>query len=99
MRINEAIEEVMQFIRNVNKYMEKNAPWELVKEDKESAGRVLYTAAEAIRIGAVLLLPVMPNRVSILLNTLNSKKSDYNWGNLTPGGILKNHKPLFPRIK
>ena len=93
MRINEAIEEVMQFIRNVNKYMEKNAPWKLVKKDKKSAGRVLYTAAEAIRIGAVLLLPVMPNRVSILLDTLNSKKLDSNWGNLKPGEILKNHKP------
>jgi len=27
MRLNDAIEEIMQFIRGVNKYMEKNAPW------------------------------------------------------------------------
>jgi methionyl-tRNA synthetase len=70
MRINDAIEETMQYIRSVNKYMEESAPWKLVKEDKEAAGRVLYTAGEALRISAVLLSPVMPNRTEILLEAL-----------------------------
>ena len=67
MQINEAIEDIMQYIRSVNKFMEDKAPWKLVKEDKETAGTVLYTAGEALRISAVLLSPVMPNRTSILL--------------------------------
>ena len=99
MRINEAIEQIMQFIRNVNKYMEKNAPWKMVKEDKINAGRILYTATESLRIGAVLLFPVMPNRVSILLDALRSNSLNYNWGGLDQGAILKQHEPLFPRIK
>ena len=89
----------MQFIRNVNKYMEINAPWKMVKEDKASAGRVLYTAGEALRIGAVLLSPVMPNRTLILLDALNSEKYNYQWGGLTIGAKLKKHAPLFPRLK
>ena len=99
MKINEAIEEVMQFIRNVNKYMEINAPWKMVKEDKASAGRVLYTAGEALRIGAVLLSPVMPNRTLILLDALNSEKYNDSWGGLIVGAKLKKHAPLFPRLK
>ena len=99
MKINEAIEEIMQFIRNVNKYMEKNAPWKMVKEDKENAGRVLYTAGEALRIGAVLLSPVMPNRTLILLDALSSEKYSYHWGGLSIGAKLKKHSPLFPRLK
>ena len=99
MRINEAIEEIMQFIRNVNKYMEKNAPWKMVKENKAGAGRVLYTAGEALRIGAVLLSPVMPNRTLILLDALNSEKYNYSWGGLIVGAKLKKHAPLFPRLK
>ena len=98
MRVNEAIEKIMQFIRNVNKYMEKNAPWKMVKEDKANAGRILYTATESLRIGAVLLFPVMPNRVSVLLDALRSKDLNYNWGGLSQGAILKKHEPLFPRI-
>ena len=99
MRLNDAIEEIMQFIRGVNKYMEKNAPWKMVKEDKASAGTVLYTACEALRIGAVLLSPVMPNRTLILLEVLNSDKVNYSWGGLVSGARLKDHDPLFPRVK
>ena len=99
MRLNEAIELVMKFVRNVNKYMEDNAPWKLVKTDIKAAGRVLYTAGEALRISAVLLSPVMPNRTSLLLETLNAIDTNQNWGGLIPGKQLKEHKPLFPRIK
>ena len=99
MRLNEAIEEIMQFIRSVNKYMEFNAPWQMVKEDKIRAGKILYTAGEALRISAILLSPVMPNRTAILLDALNSEKNDCSWGGLKSGNIIKKHSPLFPRIK
>ena len=89
----------MQYVRSVNRYMEENAPWKLVKEDKAAAGRVLYTAGEALRIGAVLLSPVMPNRTAILLDALNAEGTDLNWGGLKPGNELKDHAPLFPRVK
>ena len=98
MKINEALEDIMQFIRGVNKYMEEQAPWKLVKEDKESAGRVLYTAGEALRIGAVLLSPVIPNRSAILIEALNATDAALEWGGLTPGNQLRDHQPLFPRI-
>ena len=99
MRLNEAIEEIMQYVRSVNKYMEDNAPWKLVKEDKIAAGRILYTAGEALRISAVLLSPVMPNRTAILLNALNAQGTRLAWGGLIPGNELKDHEPLFPRVK
>ena len=99
MRLNDAIEEIMQFIRTVNKYMEENAPWKLVKEDKVAAGKILYVAGEALRLGAVLLSPIMPNRSATLLNTLNVQGNSLSWGGLEPGRRLKDHEPLFPRIK
>ena len=99
MRLNEAIENTMQYIRSVNKYMEENAPWKLVKEDKSAAGKILYTAGEALRLGAVLLSPVMPNRTAILLDALNAPGVDLSWGGLQPGETLKDHEPLFPRVK
>ena len=99
MRLNEAIQDIMQFIRTVNKYMEDNAPWKLVKEDKVAAGRILYVAGEALRLGAVLLSPVMPHRTGILLDALNALNTNTSWGKLNPNSMLKNHEPLFPRIK
>ncbi len=99
MCLNEAIEKIMQYIRTVNKYMEDNAPWKMVKKDKINAGRVLYTAGESLRIGAILLSPVMPNRTAKLLDAIGSINSNQKWGGLKPGGSIKNHEPLFPRIK
>jgi methionyl-tRNA synthetase len=78
--------------------MEQQAPWKLVKEDKTAAGRVLYTAAEALRIGTLLLEPIMPHRTEIVLETLSVSKRELNWGGLKAGIKLKQHPPLFPRI-
>ena len=99
MHINEAIEEIMQFIRSVNKYLEIKAPWKMVKIDKKNAATVLYTAAEALRFGAILLSPIMPNRSIILLKTFDAKDTGLKWGELKPGSRLKDHPPLFPRLK
>ena len=99
MRINEAIEDIMQFIRSVNRYLEIMAPWKLVKVDKKNAGTVLFTAGEALRIGALLLKPIMPNRTSILLEAFDAKGTSLSWGGLVPGALLKDHDPLFPRLK
>lgn len=98
MKIHDALEKTLQFIRGVNKYMEQQAPWKLVKENKEAAGRVLYTAAEALRIGTLLMSPVMPHRTEIVLTTLSAQESKLRWGGLKAGTKLKQHLPLFPRI-
>jgi len=99
MRLNEAIELVMRFISSVNKYMEQNAPWKLVKEDKDTAGKILYTAGEALRISALLLSPIMPKKTKDILDILNAFDSKEKWGGLEPGAKIKDHNPLFPRIK
>ena len=96
--INEAIEETLQFIRSINRYFEHKAPWKLVKENLKSAGVVLYTGAEALRICAVLLSPIMPKRMKLLLSILNAESYDRSWGSLRAGELMGEHKPLFPRI-
>jgi len=99
MRINEAIEEILQFVRSINRYMEQQTPWKLVKTDKSAAARVLYTAAESLRVSALLLQPVMPNRTKIILDIFYAKDTELKWGKLKSGIVIKKHSPLFPRIK
>jgi len=98
MKVNEAIEIIFQFIRSVNKYLEIMAPWKLVKSDIKQAGKVLFTAAEALRLSSELLSPVMPNRTSIVIKTLGVQKTSLDWGGLNPGNAIKKHDVLFPRI-
>ena len=98
MAINEAIEEALQFVRSINKYFEQSVPWKVVKDDKISAGTILYTGAEALRIAAVLLSSIMPERTKNLFLVLNTTSTDRDWGGLKPGTQLGPLTVLFPRI-
>tara|TARA_A100001015_G_scaffold37675_1_gene41447 strand:+ start:605 stop:2098 length:1494 start_codon:yes stop_codon:yes gene_type:complete len=99
MKINDAIERVLQFVRNVNKFLELTAPWKVVKTDLKRAGRILFTAAESLRVIALLFSPIMPNRTKSVLNILNSKDKVVYWGGLQVNDKIKTHEPLFPRIE
>ena len=97
--LNEAIEEIFQYIRSINRYFEHKAPWKLVKKDLSDAATVLYVGSQALIICSMLLHPIMPNRVKKLLDVFNVKSIDKTWGSLPVGSKLVPHQPLFPRIK
>ncbi|MBF0122451.1 MAG: methionine--tRNA ligase [Candidatus Omnitrophica bacterium] len=98
-KVDEAINEVMNLIRQVNKYMEAQAPWKLAKTDLPAAGRVLYIATEALRLSAVFLKSVMPTKTVQVLEILGALDSGSFWGELKPGVKLPSFPPLFPRIE
>ncbi len=99
LRIHEAIEDVLRLVRLTNKYIEASAPWKLIKEDRAAAGQVLYTATEALRISAVLLAPVMPQKCQAIFDVLGDGSRDPSWGRLKAGVTMAVHGALFPRIE
>ncbi|HQP09776.1 MAG TPA: methionine--tRNA ligase [Candidatus Omnitrophota bacterium] len=99
LHLNEAIEQVLELVRRVNRYLESQAPWKVFKEDQSRAGTILYTATEALRISAVHLLPVMPSKTQIVLDVLGAAGSGPEWGGLQARTKLKNHDALFPRLE
>ena len=99
MKINDAINHTFKFIREVNKYLEITAPWKLLKKDIDSAGKILYTAAESLRITALILSPIMPNRAQTVFDIFHIDSDEIEWGGLIAGTKIEVHKPLFPRIE
>jgi len=99
MKINDAINHTFKFIREVNKYLEITAPWKLLKKDINSAGKILYTAAESLRITALILSPIMPNRTQTVFDIFHIDSREIEWGGLIAGTKIEVHKPLFPRIE
>jgi methionyl-tRNA synthetase len=99
LKIHEAIDETLNLVRLVNKYLESQAPWKLAKTDLPSASRVLYVAAEALRLSAALLKPVMPSKTQTVLDILGAGNSGLTWGELKSGTKLQTHEALFPRIE
>ncbi|MBK8229794.1 MAG: methionine--tRNA ligase [Candidatus Eisenbacteria bacterium] len=70
-RLHQAIEETFQLVRAVNKYLEVKAPWKAVKQEGQpGVATTLAVSAEALRLAAVLLSPVMPRKCGEVLHRL-----------------------------
>jgi methionyl-tRNA synthetase len=100
LKITEALDEIINYIRSINKYLEVRQPWHLIKSDKTAAGTVLYTALEGLRLAATLLEPIMPQKIAELLNALpvDENKPPFEWGRIKSGATLGKLPILFPRI-
>ena len=104
LRIFEALETVMQFVRQLNRYFNDEAPWKLAKdpEQHERLGTVLYNIAEGLRIVSVLLEPAMPTKaqqVRIDLGLEDFTFADLDtWGRAAPGTKIPAEAAiLFPK--
>ena len=99
-QLSQALENTQNLLTEVNIYLEKTAPWKMIKTNKQEAGVVIYTSLEVLRICGILLTPVMPEKMNLLLDTLSSKASFENlkWGGLKEGQPVKIIPPLFPKL-
>lgn len=97
-----ALEQVIAVLTLTNKYMEEKAPWKLAKEDLAAAGHVLAVTLEVLRVAAVLLSPVMPQKCDELLNRIGNPPRDWNslsrWPLVPANAVLQKGEPLFPRL-
>lgn len=104
LELHTALMSVWSLISALNKYIDKSAPWELAKKDRQRLGIVMYNLMESIRFVSVLISPVMPGISrkildlmgiggSILMSDLGS------FGLLKPGTKIGPAQALFPRAE
>ena len=103
---------VFTYLTPTNQYLEANAPWKLVKTDKEAAKRVLFNAVQSLRIAAILLKPFIPKSAETIYKSFNfpTPWEDVKYADaaelkpqtedlrVTAELIDGKVKPLFPRI-
>jgi len=106
MQFHIALEKTFNFIRATNKYAEQRAPWKLAKSAEPNARAELETTlaylAEALRVSAVLLAPIMPNISAKILSLLGlgaieKFEGNAGWSNVLEGAQLGAQEILFPR--
>jgi methionyl-tRNA synthetase len=75
------------------------------EEEREALNAALYTAADVLRIVAVLLHPVLPESTGRLWRqlgcdgSLDAMRVDMvGWGQLEPGTRVGKPEPIFPRL-
>ena len=94
-----------QIVDAANEFIASSEPW-VIARDETRAGelsQVLFDVAEAVRVAAILLLPVMPKSAAEILRRVGESKPaadirlvDAAWRNEGARTILKGD-PLWPR--
>jgi methionyl-tRNA synthetase len=102
LRIEAAIEAVMNFVRRLNRYVAETEPFKVIKTDRAAAGAAVYIALEGLRFALNMLWPIMPGKVESILAALGGQRvvsvlDDLKWGGLVAGSVLTLAEPPFPR--
>ena len=105
--IADAVSAVFDLFGRANKYIDETTPWTLAKDEanKERLGTVMYNLLEAIRWGAVMLLPLLPATAEEVLGMLNTQARDFEtvgtadkFCGIAAGGEVADSKVLFARV-
>jgi methionyl-tRNA synthetase len=108
LRFREALEAVWELVTALNRAVEEHKPWVLHKEGRDAElDALLYDLCEGLRWLAILLHPVMPDRMEELWRRLglsapigaNWTTALDRWGGLEPGTSIAVGDALFPRIE
>jgi methionyl-tRNA synthetase len=104
LRFHVAIERVMEFVRDLNRFVAESAPWALAKDPSASSrlDTVLYTLAEGLRVASVLLEPVIPGKALELRAQLGLSGHfplHGEWGSTPAGTKIALGSVLFPKIE
>ncbi len=107
LKYTNALEELWNFVRRTNKYIDQTQPWILGREEgtEERLGTVLYNLLESLRMIAVMLKPFMVETPYEMGRQIGDetqiKEADWSnleWGELKTNIEVQKAKPIFPRI-
>src|SRR4051812_3480791 len=103
--VSVAIAATGEFVTACNTYVEMTAPWKLAKEPEraDALDHVLFSLAEALRVLAILISPILPKASREILYQLNDKTeatlAGASWGGLPDEHPLGKPEQLFPRFE
>ena len=100
------LQAIWSFLAVANRYVDQQAPWSLAKSgDNAALDRVLYASAEALRLAAVLIAPVMPSTADEIERQLGLTEWPRTWEQATRWGLLPGGQqigeaaPIFPKLE
>ena len=104
-KLRKAIRDIVNFGKEGNVYLNKKAPWHLIKENKDAAGHVFNICAQAVYAFGILLSPFIPDtseKIFSYLNVPNSKAT--SWYSIDENAIkeglkIKKPEPLFQKLE
>jgi methionyl-tRNA synthetase len=104
-KLRSALNTIIEFAREGNKYLSLKEPWLKIKVDRKKAETTLYLAAQIVHSLSILLAPFLPKTSEKILKQLglNKTRLELKWSEASKLMIKPNHKignvePLFHKI-
>ncbi len=98
-----AMEAVMDFCREANKYLDVKAPWTTRKSDMETTQVTLAYGLRAVQYLAVVLAPFLPSTAAKIAKTMCFNTENLRWQDalrdLPAGSPLEKPEILFTKIE
>jgi len=106
--VDEAVRRVWVVVREANRYVVKQEPWNLAKRGdtraKEELSVTLYNLAEAIRIIAAFAAPFIPSKAAAIASGFaidgdwsRITEETTQWGGTKVGAVVSGLSVLFPK--
>lgn len=99
-----ALTVIWDHVRDANRVITEEKPWELAKNNDASLGTVLYLLADKLMHVAYMLLPIMPETATKMLSQLGCEAPGAVWApgielsHITAGQRVGQSQILFPKI-
>ena len=103
-RFRAALQAAMALAREANRYLERQAPWQAVRTDRQKAARTLSVALSVVNCLKTVMYPFLPFSSEKLHAMLGFEGSiveqGWRWerGGLPPGHPLPAPEPLFVKL-
>jgi methionyl-tRNA synthetase len=98
-----AFEAIFSQAAAADAYISEQAPWVLRKTDPERMKTVLFVLAEAIRMLAILVQPIMPQSAAKILDQLGVAKRGFDQlsseHRIAVGSMVPKPEGVFPRLE
>lgn len=106
--IDRAVRRTWDVVREVNRYVVAQAPWELARASddasREKLSWVLYQLVEAIRVIAAFVSPYIPSKATEIAEQFSLgtdwtrlSQETLRWGQTAPGTPVDSARALFPK--
>jgi len=102
--LTDALEDIWEVVRWLNRHVEETAPWQLAKDESQAdeLSAVLYDLADGVRAVAVALSPYLPETAPKILGALRQPVElaldQIAYGKTATTDGIEPATPLFPRV-
>ncbi len=98
----EAIGEAMSLAKEANRYLDEQAPWKTIKENRQASAKSVYTALSALSALKTVFYPFLPFSSRKLHSFLgfggSVEGAGWKFQSLPPGQELRQPQPLFAKL-